>query len=239
MDRNHQKPLFHNGLTHEKLAWNVNNVLCNLSKNTYENSPPAKLIAVTKNVDGAVIDALKPLQINDVGENRVGVAMEKMNHIRPNFQLHWIGQLQSNKVKGIIKDVCLVHSLDRLSLAQELCRRAGENGITIDALVQVNVACEAQKGGLAVEELIPFLRSIHHFSALNVKGLMATMPLNANECTLNSLFAKMRKLFDQTRQEAIAGVEMQELSMGMSNDYLLAARNGATMVRVGSALYQP
>ncbi|MBR4069321.1 MAG: YggS family pyridoxal phosphate-dependent enzyme [Clostridia bacterium] len=223
----------------ECLAGNVRHILDNLAKNRFENSPPARLIAVTKTVAPDVINLLKPLQILDIGENRAQVAMPKMPQIEPDFRLHWIGRLQTNKVKYIIDSVYMLHTLDRLALAQEVQRRAAECGRVIPALVQVNISGEEQKGGMPPEEVLPFLRQMKDFSNIHIQGLMSIMPAMATEQELTSLFRGMRCLFERLRQEAVQGVDMRELSMGMSGDYAVAAREGATMVRIGTALYQP
>ncbi len=220
------------------LRRNVSKVLEELDKNRFQNSPPARLVAVTKTVGPAVINALKPLNILDIGENRAQVALPKLPKIAPEFRLHWIGRLQTNKVKGIIDHVCMLHTLDRLALAQEVERRAAEHGRVLPALVQVNIAREPQKGGMPVEEVLGFLRQMRDFPNIHVQGLMSIMPLDAPPDVLRSLFRGMRTLFEQLRDEAVDGVEMRELSMGMSNDYQIAAREGATMVRIGTALYR-
>ena len=222
----------------EVLTRNVQLVLDNLNKNRFENSPPARLIAVTKTVAPAVINQLKDLQILDIGENRAQVALPKLPQIAPEFRLHWIGRLQTNKVKGIIDHVCMLHTLDRMELAQEVDRRAGQRGRVLPALVQVNIAGEQQKGGLPPEEVMDFLRQMKSFHQIHIEGLMSIMPLGASEEELTALFRGMRTLFEQVRNEAMEHVEMRELSMGMSNDYVLAARQGATMVRIGTALYR-
>lgn len=222
----------------EVLERNVARILDVLNQNRYQDAQPAKLIAVTKTVMPEVINLLRPLGILDIGENRAQVALPKLPLIAPEFRLHWIGRLQTNKVKGIIDDVCMLHALDRMELAQEVDRRAGERGRVLPALVQVNIAGEEQKGGLAPDELLPFLRQMKDFHHLHVEGLMAIMPLHASEDELTQLFRGMRSLFEQVREEAMEHVEMRELSMGMSNDYAIAAREGATMVRIGTALYR-
>lgn len=201
--------------------------------------PVPKLIAVTKTHPLEDILPLKDMGVTDVGENRVQEIMEKLPQLVQNFQVHQIGRLQSNKVKYIIDQVCMIHSLDRLSLAQEIDRQAQRAGRAIPVLVQVSPAGEEQKGGMPPEEVIPFLREISQMPGLSVRGLMAIMPHVQDEAYLSGLFAGMRTLFDRVRQEAINGVAMDELSMGMSGDYMLAARHGATMVRIGSALFGP
>lgn len=221
----------------ETLRRNVAHVLDTLNKNRYKDLDAARLIAVVKSVSPEVINQLKPLNILDIGENRAQVALPKLPLIAPEFRLHWIGRLQTNKVKYIIEHASMLHTLDRVALAQEAERRAAERGLTLPALVQVNIAREPQKGGMAVDEVRPFLRQMKDFPSLRVEGLMAIMPEGAPEDELRALFRGMRTLFEQLRDEAIAHVAMRELSMGMSQDYAIAASEGATMVRVGTALY--
>ncbi len=222
----------------QALKSNVERILNALEENRYQAEPPAKLVAVTKTVAPNVINQLKPLGILDIGENRAQVALPKLPEIAPEFRLHWIGRLQTNKVKDIIDTVCMLHSLDRIDLAREVDRRARQHGRVIPALVQVNIAGEEQKGGMPAQEVEGFLREMKHFPNIHVEGLMAIMPLAASEEELDRLFGEMRTLFEKMRDLKIEGVEMRELSMGMSNDYRIAARNGATMVRVGTALYR-
>ena len=220
------------------LRGNVERILNALQENRYQEQAPAKLIAVTKTVAPKVINQLKPLGILDIGENRAQVALPKLPEIAPEFRLHWIGRLQTNKVKDIIDTVCMLHSLDRIELAREVDRRARQHGRVIPALVQVNIAGEEQKGGMPAQEVEDFLRQMHNYPNIHVEGLMAIMPLAASEEELDRLFGEMRKLFEQMRVLNIESVEMPELSMCMSNDYQIAARNGATMVRSGTALYR-
>ena len=130
----------------------------------------------------------------------------------------------------------MIHSLDRLSLAQEIDRQAQKAGRVMPVLVQVSPAGEEQKGGMPPEQVLPFLRKVREMPGLQVRGLMAVMPLTQDEAYLSGLFSGMRQLFERLRDEAVDGVTMEELSMGMSGDYMLAARHGATIVRIGSAL---
>jgi pyridoxal phosphate enzyme (YggS family) len=133
----------------------------------------------------------------------------------------------------------MIQSVDRLSLAQEIDRQGQKHGVQAKVLVQVSPAGEEQKGGMPPEAVRPFLEEIRRMPGLQVQGLMAVMPNTPDEAYLGGLFRDMRTLFEQLRDEALPGVSMQELSMGMSGDYLLAARHGATMVRLGSALMGP
>ena len=211
----------------------------NLTRASEGRYPVPKLIAVTKNHPAEDILPLRELGVTDIGENRVQELEEKLPALERNFHIHLIGRLQSNKVKYIIEDVCLIQSLDRLSLAAEIDRQAQKHLRVMPVLVQVSPAGEMQKGGLPPEDVRAFLREVSRMPGLRVRGLMAVMPLSRDEAYLSGLFADMRALFDRLREEAIDGVEMEELSMGMSGDYMLAARHGATMVRVGSALFGP
>lgn len=197
-----------------------------------------KLIAVTKYATAEQILPLAELGVTDIGENRVQSLREKLPLLDGKFSFHLIGRLQTNKVKYIIKDVCLIHSLDNLPLAMEIDRQAQKAARRMPVLLQVNIAREPQKGGVMEEELFPFLRQCARLPGLEVQGLMAIMPLNAEREELLSLFKRMRALRDQCAQEAVAGTRVEELSMGMSQDYDLATRAGATMVRVGSALFR-
>lgn len=197
---------------------------------------PPRLIAVTKTHPAEELLPLSTLGITEIGENRVQEIVEKLPVIGEKFRIHLIGRLQSNKVKYIINDVCLIQSVDRLSLAQEIDRQAQKHGRVMPILVQVSPAGEEQKGGIAPDEVRPLMDQLRRMPGLSVQGLMAVMPNTPDQAYLSGLFADMRTLFERIRDEAPQGVTMKELSMGMSGDYLLAARHGATMVRVGSAL---
>lgn len=226
-------------LDNEEIRRRVEAVRANLAAASDGRYLSPRLIAVTKTHPVDMILPLKEMEITDIGENRVQELVEKLPSLKEKFSIHLIGRLQSNKVKYIIDDVCLIHSLDRLSLAEEINRQAQKHERVMPVLVQVSPAGEEQKGGMPPEEVLPFLRQVSSMPGLKVRGLMAVMPNVQDEEYLSGLFANMRGLFDHLREEAVAGVDMEELSMGMSGDYLLAARYGATMVRIGSALFGP
>ena len=221
----------------ELLRSRVEAVRANLSAASQGRYPAPKLIAVTKTHPPEMILPLREMGISDIGENRVQEIEEKLPALGENFRIHLIGRLQSNKVKYIIENVCLIQSLDRLSLAAEIDRQAQKHGRVMPVLVQLSPAGEPQKGGLPPENVRAFLREVSRMPGLHVRGLMAVMPLSRDEAYLSGLFAGMRTLFEQLREEAMDGVDMEELSMGMSGDYMLAARHGATMVRVGTAIF--
>ncbi len=200
---------------------------------------PPRIIPVTKTHPVEDIVPLTELGLCEIGENRVQEILEKWPDLQGKFRFHCIGRLQTNKVKYIMDKVCLIESLDRMNLALEIDRQAQKAGVVMPVLVQVSPAGEEQKGGMAPEEVRPFLQEVRHMPGLHVEGLMAVMPNTPDEAYLSELFGNMRSLFEQLRDEAIDGVEMRELSMGMSGDYQLAARHGATQVRLGSALFGP
>ncbi|MGN0996738.1 MAG: YggS family pyridoxal phosphate-dependent enzyme [Candidatus Ventricola sp.] len=196
-----------------------------------------EIIAVTKTVEPERINALRAAGVARLGENRVQELMEKLPYLDASFQIDLIGRLQNNKVKYIIDKVGMIQSLDRDSLAREIDRRAQQHGLRMPVLIQVNIGDEPQKGGIPAEETLSFARSVAAYPGLELRGLMAVMPELDDEAQLRPYFTRMRSLFDALRQEAIAGTRIEELSMGMSGDYLLAAQEGATHVRIGSAIF--
>ena len=132
----------------------------------------------------------------------------------------------------------MIHSVDRMALAQEIDKQAQKNHLVMPVLLQVNIAHEPQKGGVDPDGLMPLLREAARLPGIDIRGLMAIMPAQADEAALTALFQGMRGLFEKYREEAVDHTHIQELSMGMTRDYALAARAGATMVRVGSALFK-
>ena len=197
----------------------------------------AQICAVTKTRDADEINLAWDAGIRTIGENRVQELMGKIDHLNPNFQVHLIGTLQTNKVKYIIDRVDMVQSLDRDALADELSRRAEAIHRVMDVLVQVNIAQEPQKGGISEEELPAFLQRCAALPGIRVRGLMAIMPLVDDPEEVRPYFKRMRTWFDRLRQENIENISMDILSMGMSGDCIVAAQEGATMVRLGRALF--
>ena len=196
-----------------------------------------EIIAVSKTVSAPRVNEVKAAGIARLGENRVQETLEKLPYLDADFQIDLIGRLQINKVKYIIDKVAMIQSLDRENLAQEIDRRAQQHVLRMPVLIQVNIGNEQQKGGIAVEDLMAFARYAAALPGLDVRGLMAVMPNLGNEDALRPYFKRMRELFEQLRNEAIARTKIEELSMGMSGDYELAAQEGATHVRIGSAIF--
>ena len=197
----------------------------------------AEICAVTKTVDAETINRARAAGIKTIGENRVQELMGKLDRLDPAFQIHLIGQLQTNKVRPIIGKVAMVQSLDRDALAQELSRRAVAADTVVPALVQVNIAREPQKSGVDEDELQDFIARTSALPGLRIEGLMAIMPFVDDPETIRPYFRRMREWFDRLRDADLPNVHMNVLSMGMSGDCLVAAEEGATMVRLGRALF--
>ena len=226
-------------MNREAIRENVDRIRRELAEASGGRYPVPRLMAVTKTRPPEEILLLKDLGITEIGENRVQELKAKLPELGGAFRVHLIGRLQRNKVRQIIGDVCMIQSVDSEALAEEISRRAADAGRRMDVLVEICPAGELQKGGIPAAETEIFLRRIAPLDGIRVKGLMAVMPLTDDTAYLDGLFAGMRKLFEQVRDTAIPGVDMEELSMGMSGDYRLAAMHGATVVRVGSAIFGP
>ena len=226
-------------MTREELQLRIGRIRQELAEASDGKYPAPKLIAVTKTHTPEEILPLAEAGITEIGENRVQELTAKLPGLENRFQVHLIGRLQRNKVKQIIGNVCMIQSVDSEPLAEEIHHRALAAGRRMPVLVEVSPAGEEQKGGVPFEETEAFLRRIAPLEGLEIRGLMAVMPLTDNGEYLDGLFARMRGLFDRLREKDLSGVAMEELSMGMSGDYRLAAAHGATMVRVGSAIFGP
>ena len=196
----------------------------------------AKLVAATKYVDYHEIEKLEALGVKYFGENRVQAFLEKYEHYHGNGEFHFIGTLQTNKVKYIIDKVTLIHSIASYSLIDEVEKQARKHELKMPILVQVNVAKEESKHGFEVEEIeevIDYLKKCPH---LEVKGLMMMAP-NINHEETRVYFKQTKELFDDLKNK-YPEFPMSEISMGMSNDYHEAMECGATLVRIGSALFK-
>lgn len=167
------------------------------------------------------------------GENRVQELLEKYT---PDVRWHFIGQLQTNKVKYIVDKVELIHSVDRLSLLQEIDRQAKKHGKVQDILIEVNIGGEEKKGGVAPEEVIDFAKEVDKYPSVRLKGLMSVLP-NVEKDALNAFYLQLSKLYDTLKQTRLDNADIRYLSAGMSNDYDVAVKYGANIVRLGRALF--
>ncbi len=212
---------------------NVHNAL----QNSGRVDEKVKIIAVTKTVGVDAINEALNLGLKDIGENRVQELVKKYDVIGSNGNFHMIGHLQTNKVKDIIDKVSLIHSLDRLSLAKELNKRAKMSDLVMDVLIQVNVAEEESKYGLKVDEVIPFLEKIMKYDNIKVKGLMTIAPFAEDPEEIRWVFKDLRRLGEVINSKGYDNVDMEILSMGMTNDYEVAIEEGSNMIRIGTGLF--
>ena len=197
----------------------------------------ATICGVSKTIDPETINMAWDGGIRILGENRVQELVDKQDRLNPGFEIHLIGRLQTNKVKAAVERVAMSQSLDREALALEISRRAEALGRVMPVLVQVNIAREPQKAGVDEDALMPFLRQCAALPGLSVQGLMAIMPIADDPEDVRPLFRQMRGWFDRLRDMDLPGIGMNTLSMGMSDDCVVAAEEGATMVRLGRALF--
>jgi pyridoxal phosphate enzyme (YggS family) len=197
-----------------------------------------KLVAVSKTVPTDRILAAIRAGVTDLGENYVQEAREKIEALREeNVSWHFIGHLQSNKAKYVVRLFELIHSIDSLKLAKELNKRASALGKVQKILVQVNISGEATKSGIETEQAVRLVRDTAPLENISIQGLMTMPPFfNAPE-KVRPYFKALKNLQDLIRDEAIANVHMTELSMGMSGDFAAAIEEGATLVRVGTAIF--
>ncbi len=212
-------------------------LLKNLTKIKTNLGTHAKLIAVTKNHSVKEINQLIFLGVKNIGESKIQEAKEKKLLVKGNVSWHLIGHLQRNKVKQAVELFDLIHSVDSFKLAQKIDKTAKSQNKKMSILVQINIANDLKKKGINENIVVSFLREISIFKNLKVLGLMAIVPHIDSEIT-RSFFKKMNFIFKKVKSERILNIEMKYLSMGMSNDYLVAIQEGANMVRIGSALFK-
>jgi pyridoxal phosphate enzyme (YggS family) len=196
-----------------------------------------KVIAVSKTVTADRVKAAFDAGLTDFGENRVQELCDKTDILDIKCNWHLIGHLQTNKVKYIADRVSMIHSLDSLELADEIRKRAQKAGRRMDVLVQVNVAGEESKFGIKPEETLEFVKAVGKMENIRVKGLMTIAPMAENPENIRWVFANLRKLLIDIRKENIDNIDMDYLSMGMSNDFEVAIEEGSNMVRIGTALF--
>ena len=196
-----------------------------------------RLVAVSKTRPASdIADAFMAGQ-TIFGENYIQELVPKLTEVQEAVEWHVIGHLQSNKVKYIAGQVGLIHSVDRFSLAQEIDRQWGKLGKTCEILVQVNISGEASKSGTNEAEAVQLIQKCSTLPNVKVRGLMTMPPFFDDPEAARPYFAGLRRLAEAVAAEKIAGVDMVELSMGMSGDFEAAIQEGATLVRIGTAIF--
>ena len=196
-----------------------------------------KLLAVTKTVLPVYINQAIEAGITDIGENYVQEARDKIEVIGHNVRWHMIGHLQTNKAKYAVNLFHYIHSIDRPELAAELNNRLGKTGKKMNILIEVNVSGEETKNGVPADKAIDLIKNISSLENLSVKGLMTMAPYSESPENARPYFAALRKLQQNIIKEGIGGITMEELSMGMTDDFEIAIEEGATIVRVGRAIF--
>lgn len=196
-----------------------------------------RLLLATKTVEPDRIRVAIEAGETLVAENRVQEVKPKFDALQDlEYERHFIGHLQSNKVNALVPYVSCIETVDRLSLARKLNNRLEREGETREILVQVNTSGEQTKAGLDPDEVEPFIRTVAELHGLKIRGLM-TIGLNAEPEEARPSLALLRQIAERIREENIDGVEMRELSMGMTGDLEVAIEEGSTIVRVGSAIF--
>ena len=196
------------------------------------------LIAVSKTKPVELIREIMETGTKDFGENKVQEMCSKIEEIKEPLNWHLIGHLQRNKVNYIVDKACLIHSVDSLRLAEEIQKEAVKKGVDkVPVLIEVNMAQEASKDGINASETEELVREIAKLPNVQIRGLMTIAPFVDDPEENRVHFQAMRRLRDQLRAMDIPGVEMTELSMGMTNDFEVAIEEGTTMVRVGTAIF--
>lgn len=213
----------------KRIRENVNNSIAKYRKSTDD----VRIMAVTKTVQPEAVNHAITLGIDLLGENKVQEYLSKKDLYYKSAEMNFIGRLQTNKVKYIINDMSLIHSVDSIKLAQEINRLALKNSKVQDVLVEVNIAGEESKAGVKPELLKDFLLEVSTLENIGVKGLMTLPPANSGD----KFLAKMQELYIDISEEKLDNISMTILSMGTSGDYTQAIKYGSTLVRIGTALF--
>lgn len=202
-------------------------------------SDEVKLIAVTKDASVAEAQEIIRLGLNEIGESRVQDAIAKKALITGN-NLHWhlVGKLQSNKVNRAVENFSYIHSIDRLSIAKRLNRRAELQEQIMKCFIQVNISKEKTKNGVEVDQVFAFIEELIPLKNFQIIGLMTMAPHYSDQELTRPIFRKLRELRDEIKESGLLGDELLELSMGMSNDFEIAIEEGATYIRIGSSLFK-
>ena len=201
------------------------------------NHEDINLMAVSKTIPPERVHEAIKAGITWFGENYVQEAREKIPAVGQNVSWHMIGHLQTNKVKYVVHLFDWIHSVDRIELARELDKRAAQNQRTLKVLIEVNVSGEVSKSGAEPSRVLELVRQISVMPNLNVQGLMTMPPFFENPEEARPYFVALRRLRDKIEGENIPGVQMKELSMGMTGDFEVAIEEGATIIRVGRAIF--
>lgn len=221
----------------QKQLQEVRKNITEAARRVHRNPKEITLIAVSKTYPVEAIGEAMSAGCKDFGENHVQELTAKIEAIPEGVNWHLIGHLQTNKVKYIIGKTALIHSLDRMNLAEEIEKQSAKHGLVTKVLLEVNVANEASKHGFKVEEVMDAIQKISQMKHIKVEGLMTVAPFVENPEENRTIFRKLYGLSVDIQKQKFDNISASILSMGMSNDYQVAIEEGATMVRVGTAIF--
>lgn len=230
-----------NDETKRILKENTDSVFANINQTSLRSGKDKSvtLLAATKTVPAKVINYVtQELGVKNIGENRVQELLEKYDALNlDGVKLHFIGKLQTNKVKYIIDKVDMIHSLDSIKLAKEIDSRAKKIGKIMDVLVEVNSGREENKSGIFPEGVSAFLAELTQFTNIRVKGLMTIAPVCVEKEQYRKYFRETYSIFIDNSQNKLHNIDMDTLSMGMTDSYVVAIEEGSDIVRIGSAIF--
>ncbi len=210
----------------------------NTCKKIGRNPKDITVIAVSKTVDSERAKEAVEAGINNLGENRVQELIKKYDELSDlDVKCHMIGHLQKNKVKYIIDKTVLIHSVESLSLAEEINKRAEKNNLIANVLIELNIGEEESKFGINEENVYDFITSMEQFENIKVLGLMTVAPFCENPEDVRWVFKKMKNIYDKISTMNLRNTEMNYLSMGMTNDYEIAIGEGSNIIRIGTAIF--
>lgn len=195
------------------------------------------LLAATKTVPAEIINAAIGLGITHIGENRVQEFLSKDKDVTDNVHRHFIGHLQTNKVKDIVGKTQMIQSVDSLKLANEIGKQSQKRGIITDVLAEINIGNEESKSGFSPENALEEIEKMGQIEGIRVKGLMSIPPICETKSEIHAYFTNLRKLFIDIKAKTLDNVSMEILSMGMSDDFDVAIECGSNLVRIGTALF--
>lgn len=196
-----------------------------------------KLVAVSKTHPAHEVKQVYDLGIRDFGENRVQELLEKYEELPKDIRWHMIGHLQTNKVKYIVPFVHMIHSVDSLKLCKEIEKEAAKINRVIPILLEINISNEESKYGLSKTDIEPLLAEITELKHIKVEGLMTVAPFTDDSDIVRAVFRELREVFLDIKDKKLDNIDMNVLSMGMSNDYICAIEEGSNCIRVGSSLF--
>ena len=195
------------------------------------------LVAVTKTRTADEINEAIDAGITDIGENKVQEVVDKFDHVKP-VRWHLIGHLQTNKVKYIIDKVCMIHSVDSMKLAKEIDKRAGQHGVTMDILIQVNAAQEESKFGITTDDTKQLILDIlEECPNIRIRGLMHIAPAAEDPNDVRQYFSQVKDLYEECGSIQHPHLDFKYLSMGMSHDFGVAIEEGSNLIRVGTSIF--